>query len=121
MKQTMSRTIDLLLICFLLLFCLTSRATATPPPCPDCYYWDSGEAGCVPYGDCWGGCPNCESCVNCYCHCTSECCEDSHCSGCCTCSGCSCVDNDANCSQENCYDCNDCGCEYRCDLNNCQI
>lgn len=45
--------------------------------CPDCHYCYMGT--CIPYGDCGGGCPTCESCVSCWCQCTSECCEDADC------------------------------------------
>lgn len=66
--------------------------------CPPCQYCYMGE--CMPYGDCGGGCPACESCVSCWCQCTSECCENSDCTGACHngCSGCSCVNDNTKCS-----------------------
>lgn len=58
--------------------------------CNPCHYCYMGT--CMPYGDCGGGCPTCESCVSCWCQCTSQCCQDSDCTlGCHRCSACSCT------------------------------
>jgi len=46
---------------------------------------------CMPYGDCGGGCPACESCVSCWCQCTSECCQDSDCDPSQHCENCQCA------------------------------
>ena len=121
------------LLTSVLLFRLTVPAIACPPlQCPDCTYEHYGE--CVPYGDCWGGCPSCESCVECYCDCIAECgcegktcptcescvacscectaecgCEGKTCSGCCTCQNCSCEPDNGECG--NCQECNaNCDC-----------
>lgn len=45
--------------------------------CNPCHYCYMGT--CMPYGDCGGGCPTCQSCVSCWCQCTWECCSDSDC------------------------------------------
>ena len=105
------RPLRAVLICLLSLSFIVP-ARAWPPPCPDCYYWNGSS--CVPYGNCWGGCPECESCVNCYCDCTSECCDDSDCTGCESCVDCACVDDDDNCT--GCEDCVSGSCEDN-DLN----
>jgi len=120
MKKRMSRAIVLVLFCLLIMLGLSSRSTATPPPCPDCEYWSFIEERCIPYGDCWGGCTNCKTCVDCWCRCLAECCFDAHCSGCCKCSGCQCVDDTPSCFG-GCYACIGCGCIYQCDPDNCQI
>lgn len=81
----------------LLLSSFIAPAVACPPPdCGDCYYPDGDS--CIPYGDCWGGCPTCESCVSCYCQCTSECCKDVHCGDpdCYDCVSCECVPVEVN-------------------------
>lgn len=83
--------------------------------CNPCHYCYMGT--CMPYGDCGGGCPACESCVSCWCQCTSECCQGSDCTGECHngCSGCSCVDDNSQCSTlMNCEECNNGNCEDRC-------
>lgn len=65
--------------------------------CNPCHYCYMGT--CMPYGDCGGGCPTCESCVSCWCQCTSPCCQDSDCEGvCCTCENCYCAKHDLDCS-----------------------
>lgn len=90
--------------------------------CPDCHYCYMGT--CIPYGDCGGGCPTCESCVSCWCQCTSECCEDSDCTGECHngCSGCNCVDDESKCPGE-CDTCDDGTCtdhDYLCNWRLCE-
>ena len=103
-------SISFLLSCFLLLSGLSTPAMACPPPdCGDCHTWDPNIKECVPYGDCWGGCPECESCVSCYCECTSECCTDLDCEyggeGCESCVDCICEDDDSKCNS--CQNCSD--------------
>ena len=107
----------------LLLSILVAPAIACPPPdCPDCYYFDGDD--CVSYGNCWGGCPDCHSCVNCWC-------EDD-CSGGQTCCGGSCCDSaicktcvngvcEWDCSLDNCEQCANGSCESYCDSNICEI
>jgi len=82
--------------------------------CDDCQYCYMGT--CMPYGDCGGGCPACESCVSCWCQCTSECCQDSDCTGECHngCSNCSCVDDNTECEYFDCEICNGGMCEDKC-------
>jgi len=107
------------------------------PECNDCFYWDWYWMECLPYGDCpYGNCPQCYTCRDCYCRCTSECCKTSHCTGecescvschcvdddskctgCCICTGGECVDDDSGCNTAGCYECESCGCEYQCDPN----
>jgi len=100
---------------FLLMFfgLQTVYAWQGPPQCPPCSYWNGVK--CVSYGDCSGGCPACESCVDCWCECTSQCCDNSDCGGCCKCSNCSCVSDNSGCSQANCEQCSNCGCQSKCD------
>jgi len=94
--------------------------SAWDPPCDGCCYWNGEE--CVS-----GSCPGCCFCLQCSCvpdntECSGCCdCEACYCvnrnykcPGCCKCSGCGCVDDDAYCSQSNCYRCNGCYCEYEC-------
>jgi len=74
------------LLAYLLLFILAIPAIAwdcEDPKPGDCYECEDGDW--VQYGDCWGwgGCPPCNSCVNCWCEyqCNSgqKCCEGSCC------------------------------------------
>lgn len=74
--------------CLLLLSGFVHPAFAWPPPCPGCCYWNGDK------------------------------CVDGSCGGCCECSGCSCIDDNSQCSTESCYECENCGCEYQCDLVN---
>ena len=86
-----TRTIAFTLTCFLFLSGFAQMATAHPcgpPACPNCYRWN-GEK-CVPYGNCWGGCPDCYGCIDCYCQCTSQCCSYAYCDECYDCVNCSC-------------------------------
>jgi len=76
MKEIMLKFVVLFTFCSLLLFRFTSQVTACgPPDCGECEGWNGEE--CVPYGDCWGGCPDCESCCDSWdCeHCVSGGCE----------------------------------------------
>ena len=95
MDKTSYRVLTLAVSCMLFLSIIAERAVAWPcsPPgpegCGDCYTCTS--TGCEPYGDCWGGCPSCESCVNCYCQCNAECgCGGRTCPACKSCVGCNC-------------------------------
>lgn len=87
--------------CLLLLCGIAVPATACcegDPP-GDCYRCEDGVW--VRYGNCWEGCPDCESCHNCYCQCTSECCED------------------LDCGPPACWNCVDCECEWDCTTGQC--
>jgi len=96
MKKRMSRAIVLVLFCLLIMLGLSSRATATPPPCPDCHFWNGDY--CEYYGNCDAGCPNCESCLYCYCECNSECCSYHDCEAGQECVDCECKDKVGHCN-----------------------
>jgi len=82
MKEAMSKSIVLVLFCLLLFVSFSSRATACPPPCPDCYYWDDYERECVwACGSnicCGGECCNPDNCCL-----GEECCGSKCCNGVC--------------------------------------
>jgi len=65
--------------------------------CPDCQ--ECEDCWCTWIGNCWLGCPDCESCINCYCECSSLCCDDSECPWC--------------------FECVDCVCKFNCAYVNC--
>ena len=95
------------LTCLLLLSSFAMPVIACPPPdCDDCYYWDGDD--CVPYGDCWGGCPDCESCVYCWCEWQcgvgGNCCDGSCCYNAC-CNNVCCMYDEICCSN---------GCQWPC-------
>lgn len=123
------KSIQLLLVCFLV-FGLTIPSISCPPPdCGSCCYWEGpvpgGSCQLIPgtnCGDC-SGCSSCYSCVICWCQCTSECCQNSDCTGECHngCSNCSCVDDQSKCTKE-CHTCSDGSCEddnTKCGTNQC--
>jgi len=82
MKEAMSKSIVSVLFCLLLFVSFSSRATACPPPCPDCYYWDDYESKCVwACGSnicCGGECCNPDNCCS-----GDECCGSKCCNGVC--------------------------------------
>lgn len=132
----------LFLTCLLLLsgFTATAIACCEGPPPGECYVCE--DTVWVQYGDCWGDCPTCESCVDCYCDCIAECgcegktcptcescvacscectaecgCEGKTCSSCCDCENCSCVGNDSRCDEDKCEFCAaPCTCIDRCPM-----
>jgi len=89
MDKTSFRVLTLTVSCMLLLSATAERAVAwpCPPPAPPCH--TCTPTGWEPYGDCWGGCPSCESCVSCWCV--------NDCIGCESCIGGSCQEDDSKC------------------------
>ena len=107
MKEAMSKSIVLVLFCLLLLVSFSSRATACPPACPDCYYWDDCERECV-----WA-CTGEETCCGGSC-CGNECCNDVCCGEDQDCCGGECCDPDDCCGDDCCgpgYECVDDECK----------
>ena len=97
MDKTHLRVLTLTVSCMLLLSITAQQVMAWPcPPCPDC-------ETCTPTG----------------CECNAECgCGGKTCSGCCVCSNCSCVPDDSECGDPDCWDCdNNCNCQCDVDIN----
>lgn len=94
MKELMSRTTILVFFSFLIFPGLSSESTATPPACPDCYYWDYYECECV-WGCGSGSCCGGDCCYN-------ECCNDVCCGEDQECCGGECCDPDDCCGDDCC-------------------
>jgi hypothetical protein len=107
-------------VCLLTLWTFSPAALAccTQPPPGNCYYCYNGVW--VRYGDCWSGCPACESCPSCWCECNAECgCEGRTCPTCESCVNCSCqciaeCCQDSHCGPPGCWDCIGCECQFAC-------
>jgi hypothetical protein len=138
----------LLTSCLFFRFSMPVLACCEGNPPGECYTCQDGVW--VPYGNCWGGCDNCYSCVNCWCSCTSDCCGEWMCSTCQTCINCKCEcrstspccedsdcpmcykcgpDCECYCASSCCFDlmclqncnaCVNCECQYQCDPDKCE-